>query len=201
MSNREVKLKLKQPKPLLAEFELGFFIKPASTTLASDLSINRGFIMSTKNDLLKKELLKKVGCRLKLERKRLGGNVIKISNHLDINPNTYRNYEAGKRDIHSSKLLLLSELGFDMAYIITGLKKSDIASQATVATKTNTNTRLIKDFDDTDTQADTNTDKNEVVVNELVKKMKAVEDTLLRAGAVSGEDYTYTDLATLAMKL
>ena len=153
--------------------------------------------MSTKNDLLKKELLKKVGCRLKLERKRLGGNVIKISNHLDINPNTYRNYEAGKRDIHSSKLLLLSELGFDMAYIITGLKKSEVVSQATVAT--NTNTRLIKDFDDT--QADTNTDKNEVVVNELVEKMKAVEDTLLRAGAVSGEDYTYTDLATLAMKL
>lgn len=63
-----------------------------------------------------------IGKRMKLEKARLGIKNIKVCLELDVHLSTYLDYEAGKRDIPVSKLSLLGSLGFDVAYILTGVE-------------------------------------------------------------------------------
>jgi len=62
---------------------------------------------------------KYVGIRLKIERKRLGYILDNAQSLCAVTNKTFGRWESGK-PIPSDKLLMLSELGFDIYYILTG---------------------------------------------------------------------------------
>lgn len=132
-----------------------------------------------------------IGKRIELERIRLGLSSLDICTKLDIHPNTYRNYENGKRDMPVSKIVILDVLGFDTIYIITGEKSTngDGRERAGVNKQTQPKLSLIE-------VAQNNT-KN----NDLLDAMKSIENTLQQAGAMAGVDYHYVDLAKLGMQV
>lgn len=64
-----------------------------------------------------------IGARLLEERKRLhltGKDVAKL---LEVHDNTYRNYENGRRDMHSEILVKLDKAKFDVNYLLFSKRK------------------------------------------------------------------------------
>lgn len=126
-----------------------------------------------------------IGKRMKLEKARLDIKNIKVCVELDVHLSTYLDYEDGKRDIPVSKLSLLGLLGFDAAYILTGVENK--SQNKGIANELPTS--LIKDYDD------------DAKTTALLSAMNNAENTLKRAGAKPVIDYNYVDLANIGMQL
>ena len=131
--------------------------------------------------------LKAIGKRIELEKTRASLKSNDVCAALDIHPNTYRNYETGKRDMPVSKMAKLEALGFDAVYILTGVRGS--SSNHHTSNEPKKKTSLIKDYHD-DAQS-----------NALLSAMNQSENTLQRAGAIAGIDYNYVDLAKIGVQL
>ena len=158
------------------------------TTKKVFLTLKKGFFM-------KKNSLEAVGKRIELEKVRLDLKSMEVCLQLDIHPNTFRNYETGKRDMSISLLLKLSEMGFDIVYIMTGEKRHDSACDDNVVGGSNNppsfgNPYLINNFNDT-----TITYKNDP----LLEGMYHIEKTFQLAGFTAREEYTVSDLAQAAI--
>ncbi len=133
--------------------------------------------------------LQLVGERLESERKRLEKKAVDVYDELEIHQNTYRNYETGKRDMPSSILFQLWNMGFDVMYILTGTyteKDSEMYHKRMGANRLVIIPELI------DPQAPS---------DKLLLAMYDVEETLIQAGAVAGKDYSYVDLAKVAVQM
>ena len=126
-----------------------------------------------------------IGKRMKLEKARLGIKNIKVCLELDVHLSTYLDYEAGKRDIPVSKLSLLGSLGFDVAYILTGVENK--SQNKGIANELPSS--LIQDYDD------------DAKTTALLSAMNNAENTLKRADAKPVIDYNYVDLANIGMQL
>lgn len=132
-----------------------------------------------------------IGKRIELEKTRMGMKSLDVCLALDIHPNTYRNYELGRRDMPVSKMAMLEAIGFDAVYILTGVRSSALDSDK-YADEDGIHhhpKNLVKDYFD-DSQS-----------NELLSAMNNVENTLKRAGASAGADYNYVDLAKIGVQL
>lgn len=66
--------------------------------------------------------LKQIGSRIAKERERLNIKSAEVCSKLDIHSNTLANYEKGKRDMPSSNLIKLWNMGFDVMYILFGVR-------------------------------------------------------------------------------
>ena len=136
--------------------------------------------------------LEEIGKRIELERVRLNLKSVDVCSKLDIHPNTYRNYETGKRDIPASLLPKLIYMGFDVMYILTGetLREwaNDLDSVVRGDEKPSFGKRLLP-----------NRDENRY--DEVLEKLILVEDTLQRAGATSITDYTIKDIVQIALTM
>lgn len=136
--------------------------------------------------------LEEIGKRIELERVRLNLKNVDVCSKLDIHPNTYRNYETGKRDIPASLLPKLIYMGFDVMYILTGetLREwaNDLDSVVRGDEKPSFGKRLLP-----------NRDENRY--DEVLEKLILVEDTLQRAGATSITDYTLKDIVQIALTM
>lgn len=136
--------------------------------------------------------LEEIGKRIELERVRLNLKNVDVCSKLDIHPNTYRNYETGKRDIPASLLPKLIYMGFDVMYILTGetLREwaNDLDSVVRGDEKPSFGKRLLP-----------NRDENRY--DEVLEKLILVEDTLQRAGATSITDYTIKDIVQIALTM
>ncbi|HGO5817742.1 helix-turn-helix domain-containing protein [Mannheimia haemolytica] len=62
--------------------------------------------------------------RLREERIRLGYSQKTLSEMCEISYNAYSNYELGKRSPDATLLELLASLGFDIGYLVAGVKNS-----------------------------------------------------------------------------
>ena len=73
-----------------------------------------------------------MGKRLEAERQRLGLMAVEVYEEptIRIAQTTYKNYETGKRDMPSSLLVKLWNIGFDVMYVLTGQRLEDIALDA-----------------------------------------------------------------------
>jgi transcriptional regulator with XRE-family HTH domain len=137
-----------------------------------------------------------IGKRIELERIRLNLKTLDICLELDIHPNTYRNYESGRRDMPSSLLAHLSTIGFDLMFILTGrtireLKENDINSVVGGNTPPSFgNPYLTNNFNDV-----TITYKNDP----LLERMYQIEKTFQLAGFTAREEYTVSDLTQAAI--
>ena len=141
--------------------------------------------------------LEAIGSRIEEEKLRLNLKNTDICVELDIHPNTYRNYESGRRDMPSSFLAQLSTIGFDIMFVLTGkrlddLKNTGITSVVGGNSSSSSGTRLIPD--------QTPYEKEESD-NILILKMYEVETSLQKVGAVAKEDYSYVDLARIASQI
>ncbi len=141
--------------------------------------------------------LEDIGKRIELEKVRLGLKSVDVCSILDIHPNTYRNYETGKRDMPISLLIKLWDKGFDLIYIMTGRKINEREEDSGTSivggnSYSSSGTRLIPD--------QTLYEKNESD-NILISKMYEVETSLQKVGAAAREDYSYVDLASIATKM
>lgn len=132
-----------------------------------------------------------IGKRIEMEKIRMGLKSAEVYSALDIHPNTYRNYELGKRDMPVSKMAMLEAIGFDAVYILTGVRSSALDSDgySDEDGMRQHPKSLVKDYFD-DSQS-----------NELLSAMNNVENTLKRAGASAGADYNYVDLAKIGVQL
>lgn len=130
------------------------------------------------------------GKRLELERVRLDLKNADVCSQLGIHPNTYRNYETGKRDMPVSLLSKLWDMGFDAMYILTGQRLDELEGDAVQAGKVTIQARLVHLPEEMDTfnPADA-----------LLLAMYHVEEAMIQAGAVANNDYDYKDLAKIAV--
>lgn len=136
-----------------------------------------------------------VGKRLEAERQRLGLMAVEVYEDptIKIVQTTYKNYETGKRDMPSSLLIKLWNIGFDVMYVLTGQRLEDIAldvqAQGGIASY---HQRLvhIPEVIDLDNPSDI-----------LLSAMYHAEEALVQAGASANEDYDYKTLATLGLGL
>lgn len=143
---------------------------------------------------MKENSLEAIGKRIELEKVRLNLKSMEVCMQLDIHLNTFRNYETGKRDMSISLLMKLSEMGFDIVYIMTGEKMRD-STYAESVIGGNTppsfgNPYLINNFNDV-----TITYKDDP----LLEGMYEVEKTFQLAGATAREEYTISDLVQAAI--
>lgn len=150
---------------------------------------------------MKNQSLEDIGKRIELEKVRLNLKNLDICLILDIHPNTYRNYETGKRDMPISLLLKLWDKGFDLIYILTGrnLNEWEEKSGTSVVggnSSSSSGTRLIPDQTPYEIQ-----EEEEKSGNKLISKMYEVETSLQKVGAVAKEDYSYVDLARIASQI
>lgn len=149
-----------------------------------------------------------IGKRLMIEKVRLGLKSLEVSLMLDCHPNTYRNYELGKRDMPVSFLYILSKSRFDEVYILTGkrlqgLVEGDgeqrvasyidggISTDYIAPVKKPTKPRL---FDLEKMRVKESGDSNA-----LTLRCAYLEDALLLAGAKPYEDYSYLEVMKLAL--
>ena len=134
--------------------------------------------------------LEEIGKRIELERVRLNLKSLDVCSKLDIHPNTYRNYESGKRDIPASLLSRLIYMGFDVMYILTGDTLRDWANDLDSVVrgdeKPSFGRRLLPNRDETR-------------YDEALERLIRVEDTFQKAGATSNEDYTLKDIVQMAL--
>lgn len=139
--------------------------------------------------------LVEIGKRIEAERQRLGLTAVDVYDapSIGIAQTTYKNYETGKRDMPSSLLIKLWDMGFDMMYVLTGQRLEDIALDVKAhADVPSYHQRLIHlpEIMDTDAPSD-----------KLLVAMYHAEETLVQAGASANEDYDYKTLATLGLGL
>lgn len=127
-----------------------------------------------------------IGKRLEEERRRLGLTAIEVYQGLEIAQTTYKNYEMGRRDIPASLLTQLWDIGFDVLYVLTGVYAD--SGRAVDSTPLD-EYRLVKLPETKDTNA---------LADHLLVMMYQAEYSLIQAGAVAKEDYTYRDLLLAA---
>ena len=136
-----------------------------------------------------------MGKRLEAERQRLGLMAVEVYEEptIKIAQTTYKNYETGKRDMPSSLLIKLWNIGFDVMYVLTGQRLEDIAldvkSHHDVPSY---HQRLINLPDILDLESPS---------DRLLGAMYHAEESLVQAGANANEDYDYKTLATLGLGL
>ena len=141
--------------------------------------------------------LEAIGNRIEEEKLRLHLKNTDICVELDIHPNTYRNYESGRRDMPCSLLAQLSTIGFDIMYILTArrldeLKEDRIASVSSGHSSSSSGMRLVPNQTPYESE-----NTNDV----LISTMSKVEDALQKTGAIAKDDYTYVDLANIAANM
>lgn len=143
---------------------------------------------------MKDNSLEAIGKRVELEKVRLGLKSMEVYSQLDIHPNTFRNYETGKRDMSISLLMKLSDMGFDIVYIMTGEKMRDSKHDESIVGGNTApsfgNPYLTNNFNDV-----TITYKNDP----LLEGMYQIEKTFQLAGFTAREEYTVGDLAQAAI--
>ena len=134
--------------------------------------------------------LETIGNRIESERLRLGHSNADVCSELEIHFNTYRNYETGKRDMPSSLLAKLWEMGFDVMYVLTGQRLEQLEKDAVQSAGVTIQPRLVHLPEEMDTfnPADA-----------LLLAMYHVEEAMIQAGAVANNDYNYKDLAKIAV--
>lgn len=135
--------------------------------------------------------IKNIGSRLENERKRLGLTALKVYENLNVAQTTYKNYEAGKRNIPASLLARLWDMGFDILFIVTGVytDPSSIDTEPSVSSPQVVQSRLVHLPDNIDGSA---------LSDKLLMYMHEVEDALIQAGAKPKKDYNYQDLLIAA---
>ena len=138
-------------------------------------------------------IIEDIGKRLEEERQRLGIKAVDVYSELDIHQNTYKNYEMGRREMPSSLLVTLWNMGFDAMYILTGQRIGDIATDVINNGESyvpSYHQRLIHlpEIMDLDNPSD-----------RLLGAMYHAEEALVQAGASANEDYDYKTLATLGL--
>tara|TARA_R110000850_G_scaffold133276_5_gene254416 strand:- start:509 stop:964 length:456 start_codon:yes stop_codon:yes gene_type:complete len=142
--------------------------------------------------------LESIGKRLEAERIRLDLRNLDVCTSLEIHPNTYRNYETGKRDMPSSLMAQLSTIGFDITFVLTGRRIQELIAinevNNVVGGSNNPpsfgNPYLTNQFNDV-----TITHKND----SLLECMYQVEKTFQSAGITAREEYTFSDLVQSAI--
>lgn len=136
-----------------------------------------------------------MGKRLEAERQRLGLMAVEVYEEptIRIAQTTYKNYETGKRDMPSSLLIKLWNIGFDVMYVLTGQRLEDVALDV----KSHSDLPLyhqrlinLPDILDLESPSD-----------RLLGAMYHAEEALVQAGASANEDYDYKILATLGLGL
>ena len=136
-----------------------------------------------------------VGKRLEAERQRLGLMAVEVYEEptIRIAQTTYKNYETGKRDMPSSLLIKLWNIGFDVMYVLTGQRLEDIALDVrSHKDMPSYHQRLINLPDILDLESPS---------DRLLGAMYHAEEALVQAGANANEDYDYKTLATLGLGL
>ena len=136
-----------------------------------------------------------IGKRLEAERQRLGLMAVEVYEDptIKIVQTTYKNYETGKRDIPSSLLVKLWNMGFDVMYVLTGQRLDDIALDVKAhGDVPSYHQRLIHlpDVMDINNPADA-----------LLTAMYHAEEALIQTGAIANDDYNYKDLAKIGLGL
>ena len=136
-----------------------------------------------------------VGKRLEAERQRLGLMAVEVyeDSNIKIAQTTYKNYETGKRDMPSSLLIKLWNIGFDVMYVLTGQRLEDIALDVRAHSNVPSyHQRLVylPEVMDLENPSD-----------RLLAAMYHAEEALVQAGASANEDYDYKTLATLGLGL
>ncbi len=131
-----------------------------------------------------------IGQRLESERLRLSRTAVEIYDdpRVSIAQTTYKNYETGKRDMPVTLLATLWGIGFDAMYILTGTRIEDVA--ADVLTQYHQRLIVLPEIMDINNPADL-----------LLTAMYHAEEALVQAGATAHEDYSYKDLAKIALGL
>lgn len=137
-------------------------------------------------------ILADMGERLLAERERLELKAVDVygDKRVAIAQTTYKNYETGKRDMPSSLLSKLWDMGFDVMYVLTGQRLEQLEKDAVHATGVKIQPRLVQLPEEMDTfnPADA-----------LLLAMYHVEEAMIQAGAVANNDYEYKDLAKIAV--
>ena len=136
-----------------------------------------------------------MGQRLEEERQRLGLMAVEVYEDptVKIAQTTYKNYETGKRDMPSSLLKKLWDMGFDVMYVLTGQRLEDIALDVrSHKDLPSYHQRLINLPDILDLESPS---------DRLLGAMYHAEEALVQAGASANEDYDYKTLATLGLGL
>lgn len=136
-----------------------------------------------------------MGKRLEAERQRLGLMAVEVYEEptIRIAQTTYKNYETGKRDMPSSLLIKLWNIGFDVMYVLTGQRLEDIALDVrSHKDLPSYHQRLINLPDILDLESPS---------DRLLGAMYHAEEALVQAGANANEDYDYKTLATLGLGL
>ncbi len=136
-----------------------------------------------------------MGKRLEAERQRLGLMAVEVYEEptIRIAQTTYKNYETGKRDMPSSLLIKLWNIGFDVMYVLTGQRLEDIALDVrSHKDLPSYHQRLINLPDILDLESPS---------DRLLGAMYHAEEALVQAGASANEDYDYKILATLGLGL
>lgn len=136
-----------------------------------------------------------IGQRLEAERQRLELTAVQVYDDktIGIAQTTYKNYESGKRDMPSSLLIKLWDMGFDVMYVLTGQRLETIALDVQArGSVPSYHQRLIHlpEIMDIESPAD-----------KLLVAMQHAEEALVQAGASVNEDYDYKTLATLGLGL
>lgn len=140
-------------------------------------------------------IIEDIGKRLEEERQRLGIKAVDVYSELDIHQNTYKNYEMGRREMPSSLLVTLWNMGFDVIYILTGQRIGDVAADVINNGESyvpSYHQRLVylPEVMDLENPSD-----------RLLAAMYHAEEALVQAGASANEDYDYKTLATLGLGL
>ncbi|MGP5647526.1 hypothetical protein ACTXPO_02645 [Psychrobacter celer] len=134
-----------------------------------------------------------MGTRLESERQRLGLMAVEVYEDptIKIAQTTYKNYETGKRDMPSSLLKKLWDMGFDVMYVLTGQRLEDIVldvKRHSGAPSYHQRLVHLPEIMDLDNPSD-----------RLLTAMYHAEEALVQAGASANEDYDYKTLATLGL--
>lgn len=140
-------------------------------------------------------IIEDIGKRLEEERQRLGIKAVDVYSELDIHQNTYKNYEMGRREMPSSLLVTLWNMGFDVIYILTGQRIGDVAADVINNGESyvpSYHQRLVHlpEIMDLDNPSD-----------RLLTAMYHAEEALVQAGASANEDYDYKTLGQLGLGL
>lgn len=139
-----------------------------------------------------------MGERLESERNRLGLNAVSVYEAPEVNiaQTTYKNYEAGRRDIPSTLLAKLWDMGFDVMYVLTGQRLEDIAvdvlNNDEGAGLPLYHQRLIDLPEDMDINNP---------ADALLVAMYHAEEAMIQAGARANNDYDYQYLGTIGLGL
>lgn len=143
--------------------------------------------------------LVEIGQRVESERQRLGLTAVEVYDdpRIKIAQTTYKNYEIGKRDMPSSLIIKLWNIGFDVMYVLTGQRLEDLAgdmSNGVAGEQTlplyHQRLVMLPEIVDTNNPADA-----------LLVAMYHAEEALVQAGAEAHSDYNYKDLATIGLGL